>query len=99
MKKSPWHQDFGDRGRVSQDLVDSMAVDMLTFLSNHPERLVRFFEVTGLTVAGLREVAGTPAFNADLISHLCSDEAMLRAFAESSGRQPDDVEAIRARLA
>ena len=98
MKRSLFDRDGSAGRRGGREEADDLAVEMLTFLAHDPERLHRFFEVTGLTVAALREVAGTPAFNASLITHVCSDETMLRAFAASCDRDPAEVDAVRMRL-
>jgi hypothetical protein len=78
--------------------LDGLAGDALTYLAAEPERLDRFFAVTGLTVRTLRDAAGTPAFTAHLLDYMASDARRFVAFAEASGRDPAAVEAIRAAL-
>jgi hypothetical protein len=80
------------------DVLDQIAADALTFLAADPSRLGRFFDVTGLSVAHLREAAGTPAFTAHLLDYLTADAGRLTAFSVEKGYAPEAVEAIRAHL-
>lgn len=84
--------------RLNRDLIDQMAVQALGFLADDPDRLGRFFDITGLTVQTLRQVAGTPSFDSSLLDYLGSDETLLRAFAEQNDYDPADVDATRMAL-
>jgi hypothetical protein len=85
--------------RLNRDLIDQMAIQVLGFLAADPERLGRFFDITGLTVQTLRKAAGTADFDSSLLDYLGSDEALLRAFAEEYGYDPAMVDAARTTLA
>jgi hypothetical protein len=81
--------------RINRDLADQMAIQALGFLAEDPDRLGRFFDITGLTIQTLRQVAGTSSFTSSLLDYLGSDEALLRAFAERNGYDPAEVDAAR----
>lgn len=85
--------------RLNKDLVDQMAVQVLGFLAQDPDRLGRFFDLTGLTLQSLRKAAGTPGFDSSLLDYLGSDEMLLRTFAEEHGYDPETVDAVRMMLA
>jgi hypothetical protein len=89
----------GHTQRLNRDLIDQMAIQVLGFLAGDPERLGRFFDITGLTVQTLRKAAGTAGFESSLLEYLGSDEALLRAFAEDYGYDPATVDAARMTLA
>lgn len=95
MKKSLRQSTAELQRRINSDLIDEMAVQALVFLADDPDRLGRFFDITGLTVQTLRQVAGTSRFNASLLDYLGSDEALLRAFADHSGYDPAQVDTAR----
>jgi hypothetical protein len=99
VKKSILPPGSGPRRRINRDLIDTMAIQALGFLADDPDRLGRFFDITGLTVQTLRQIAGTPSFDSSLLDYLGSDEALLRAFADQNGYDPADVDAARMALA
>lgn len=98
MKKSFSYPGLSPQRRINRDLIDQMAVQALGFLADDPDRLGRFFDITGLTVQTLRQVAGTPGFDSSLLDYLGSDEALLRAFADQNGYDPAEVDAARMAL-
>lgn len=69
----------------------TLAVTVLAFLVAETDRLTRFFALTGLDPATLREIAATPTFARALLSYLGSDEALLVAFARAAGLDPAEV--------
>ncbi len=77
----------------------ALVVEVLTFLGDDPERLDRFLAMSGLSIGDLRAVAATPVFAESLLDHLCSDERLLVAFAESKGYDPASIEQARQALA
>ena len=76
-----------------------LVVEVLVFLGEDPERLRRFLNSSGLDIADLRRVAATSAFAESLLDHLCSDEPLLVAFAETKGYDPASIEQARQALA
>ncbi len=47
--------------------------------------------LTGIDPNGLRRAAADPHFLASVLDHVCGDENLLIAFAESSGLKPELV--------
>lgn len=84
----------GDTGAAS-----ALAVQVLTWLAEEPERLVRFLDVTGLTPNSIRGAAAEPHFLASVLEYLLQDERLLVAFASNAGVAPTDVERARHTLA
>jgi hypothetical protein len=97
VKKNSARPNYGHRA-PSPDLIDKMALETLSFLAEDPDRLGRFFDLTGLTLQTLRAAAGTPRFDASLLDYLGSDVVLLRAFAERHGYDPGEVDAARVAL-
>ena len=84
------------KGRpASAAALDSLAGEILTFLAAEPERMQRFFDITGLSVTTLRRAAAAPGFAASLFDYVAADEKCLLAFAMYSGRDPGALSALR----
>ena len=79
--------------------LDEIAAEVLTFLAGDPERLRRFLDITGLSVATLRHAAAAPGFTASLLDYIAGDERCLLAFAAETGRDPAALAALRQSLA
>ena len=75
--------------------IETLSVEVLTFLAEEPERLDGFLSSSGLGIGDLRAVAVTPAFAESLLDHLCSDERLLVPFAEDKGYDPASIERLR----
>lgn len=74
----------------------ALAVTVLTFLAADPERLSRFFSLTGLDPASLRATSATPSFARAILCYLGDDETLLVAFAHEAGLDPVEVgDAVR----
>jgi hypothetical protein len=71
----------------SEDVVASV----LTFLASEPERLARFFILTGLSPDTIRQAAATPGFATSILDYLLNDEPLLRLFTASAEIAPDEV--------
>lgn len=76
-----------------------LPAEVLTYLAADSARLMRFFDITGLDVATLRQAAGTPGFETSLLDYLGSDESLLRDFSALHGYDPADVDHARMVLA
>jgi hypothetical protein len=98
VKKSLSSKTLSTRGTRNRENVQAMAVEILTFLSEEPERLVRFFDLSGVSVETLRQVADTAGFRASLFDFIGSDEAMLLAFAARFDHDPAEVDRVRLSL-
>lgn len=75
-----------------------MGLAALAFLAGEPERLVRFLDLSGITLEDLRGRAGEPALLAAVLDHLLADESLLFVFAEAEGLHPAEVAAARRKL-
>ena len=84
----------GYRSSTAVEAGEAVAVEGLAFLAAEPARLERFLAVTGLGPHNLRRAAADPGFLASVLDYLAGDERLLVAFAEESGRRPE--EAMRA---
>jgi hypothetical protein len=76
-----------------------IAGQVLSFLAANPDRLMRFFDETGLSPADLRRIAAEPDFATTLLDYLASDERRFVEFAQEHGYQPAALDRLRQRLA
>ena len=77
----------------------AFALDALLYLANDEEEMGRFLAETGFDPADLRKIANDPGFAGAMLDYLCSNEALLIAFAHQQGLDPNAVEAARQLLA
>ena len=80
---------------ATKDELDQLCADALAYLAEEPSRLERFFDLTGLSVATLRQAAATDGFVAQLVDYLTADGSRLHAFAAAKGYDVMMIEAIR----
>ncbi len=81
----------GDKHQVTAADAQDIAIDVLGFLANDPEKLGRFLAVTGLGPENLRAAAAQTGFLAQVLHYLVQDEALLLTFASNSGIRPERV--------
>jgi len=74
-----------------RETAEILAIQALAFIAEEPERLAGFLNVTGLTVARIRDVARQTGFLAAVLEHMLADEPLLIAFAKSAAIDPGDV--------
>jgi hypothetical protein len=77
---------------------ESLAIHALTFLVEEPERISRFFALTGIDPGEVRNLAREPGFLAAVLEHLRSDERLLMEFAKAAEVRPQDIAAAAALL-
>ena len=65
----------------SRDAAEAIGLAGLAFLAQDPTRLVRFLELTGLSVDKLHKEAKSPAMLSAVLAHLLGDESLLMVFA------------------
>ena len=103
------HEPPGDgRDRQSRDRDDreggdrpdagTLAIAALSHFATDGKLLARFFALTGLDPARLREAAGTPGFTAGVLDFVLADERLLIALAAEQETTPQAIAAARASL-
>ena len=85
--------------KARAEAATEIAIAALTFLAGETERLERFLALTGLGPQSLRAAAREPSFLLGVLDHVASDEALLLAFANENGIDPEDVGRARDALA
>ena len=99
MKKPHYSRAGKSASRASKEVATELAVAALSFLAGEHERLERFLALTGLGPQSLRAAAREPSFLLGVLDHVASDEALLLAFADENGINPEDVGRARDVLA
>jgi hypothetical protein len=79
----------------SREAAESLAIQVLAFIAEEPDRLGTFLNATGVTPDGIRESATQPDFLAGVLEHMLADESLLVAFADSAGIDPADIARAR----
>ena len=79
------------RPPLNRQDAEAIAFAGLSMLAAEPERMMRFFSLSGLDPANIRELARLPAFQAAVLAHIRGDESLLLAFAANQGIDPVDV--------
>ncbi len=79
------------KARLTLEDAESLALQGLTFLAAEPERMSRFFALTGLGPDELRLWAETPRLQAAVLEHLMGDESLLLVFAAEAAIDPGDA--------
>ena len=78
-----------------REAAEALAIQVLGFLAEDPERLGAFLSMTGLSGAAIREAAREPGFLAGVLEHMLGDENLLLAFADSAGIDPASLAKAR----
>jgi len=65
-----------------------LAVQVLAFIAEEPERLGLFVAATGIAPERIRDAAREPDFLAGVLEHMLGEENLLVAFANSAGIDP-----------
>jgi len=79
------------RPPVALEEAETIALSGLAMLADAPERMGRFFELSGLDATQIRELATTAAFQTAVLAFIRSDESLLLAFASNLGIDPARV--------
>lgn len=83
------------RSSLNRDDAEALAIDALGFLAADETRLVPFLGVTGLSLADIRQQAGSLEFLAGVLDFLMSDDSLLLVFASHKGLDPNLIAAAR----
>jgi hypothetical protein len=84
--------------RVATQSTADIIASVLTFLASEPERLARFFILTGLRADTIRAASRTPGFAASVLDYVLADEKLLLAFASDAEIKPEELAHVRANL-
>ena len=76
----------------------AIVIAALSFFATHPKTMERFFALTGLDPATLKDATRARGFLAGVLDFVIEDERVLRAVAEAQETTPEAVVAARARL-
>ena len=87
------------KARLTLEDAESLALLGLTFLASNPERMSRFFALTGIGPGEIRSWAEEPRIQAAVLDHLLGDESLLLVFAAEAGIAPEDAAPARDVLA
>ena len=87
------------QSKAQQAAATELAIAVLTFIAEEPERLGRFLALSGIGPESLRTAAREPGFLLGVLDHIVGDEALLLAFSEQSAIDPLDVTRARDALA
>jgi len=83
------------RPEVTRESAEMLAIQVLNFLAEDPERLSRFLAFSGIEAQSLRDAAREPNFLLGVLDHLAGDERLLTEFASQNELTPEVV--VRAR--
>jgi len=89
---------MSDQPHDAPPAAEALIARVLQFFVMDPDRLVRFFNVTGLTADTIRTAANAPGFAASVLDYMLGDEALLQRFAAETGTQPEALQSARAGL-
>ena len=76
---------------LDRNNAEEVAISALVFLSNQPEQMQRFMDLTGLDPASIRSAASDRNFLVSVLEHIMQDEAVLLSLAESASLNPADI--------
>lgn len=79
----------------ARETAEIVAIQALSFVAGDAERLGRFLAETGIGPETLRTAAKDPGFLAGVLDFLLRDEALIKAFSESSHLDPKIVSNAR----
>ncbi len=74
---------------MTADEAETLAIRGLTFLGTDPQRLSRFFALTGSQPGELRVLAADAAFLSAVIEYFLADESLLLVAASDLGVAPE----------
>lgn len=79
------------------EAADSLALDVLLWMVQDPDRLLPFLNATGLTPDALRRASEDPAILDAVLDHVMADEPVLIACARALECPPERIAAAWAR--
>lgn len=82
------------RTRALRDEAEALLPRLLSFLAADPERLTRFFDLTGLAPDSLRSAVAAPGFAVSLLDYFCADDRLVAGFAAAEQIDPARLDAL-----
>lgn len=85
------------RDRTRQALeaqAEALLPALLSFLASDEDRLIRFFDLTGLSPESLRSAAVAPGFAQSLLDYICADDRLVGAFCAAESLDPARLDAL-----
>jgi len=80
---------------MTPEKAEILAFETLGWLAGEPEDLQKFFNLSGLDAAALRQAAGSPEMSVAILDYLLAHEELLLRFCESAGTKPRDLHLAR----
>ena len=77
-----------NRQKFTPSDAECVAIQALGFLSENPESLRLFLDLSGLSVTDFRARLSEPAFLVGVLDFILSDESLLLRFAETATLDP-----------
>lgn len=87
-----------DSSIASASEAEIIALKVLGFLAEEPDRMRRFMDLCGLDIGAIRSQAGEPGFLGAVLDHLLGDESLLLVFAADNAISPDRILSLRRKL-
>jgi hypothetical protein len=81
--------------KMDRDAAEAVAIDAVSFIAADEHRLLRFLDLAGLTLDGIRSAAASPGFLAAVLDHVAADESLLVDLARALEVPPERI--MRAR--
>ena len=81
-----------------REVAEIVAVQALSFIAGHPERLGLFLAESGLGPETLRTAAADPQFLSSVLDFVMRDDATVKAFASVSQLHPTNIAAAHQAL-
>jgi Protein of unknown function (DUF3572) len=73
---------------LTPEAAKELAIQVLTYIAEEPERLARFLNETGIAATEIRTAASEPGFLTGVLEHMAGNESLLTGFAASAGVDP-----------
>lgn len=87
------------RKTLDHGAASAISIDVLSFLSESPDLLQRFLQLSGLEAHQVRSAAGDPAFFVSLLDFVLAHEPTLLSFSAHADLPPERVVEARRLLA
>ncbi|MCP4318854.1 MAG: DUF3572 domain-containing protein [Hyphomicrobiales bacterium] len=81
-----------NRNNSGNDIeTNALGVDVLTWIAENDDMMMRFLSLSGLSADNLRDAAAEPGFMAGVVGFLMGHEPTLMAYCQERGVEPEAV--------